>query len=70
MARTLFKTDQIMYNDKNTAEARSTATGVTMKKILLVTSVYTGAGHKSISDSLLEQFAKLPDVQVQVIDGF
>ena len=41
-----------------------------MKKILLVTSVYTGAGHKSISDSLMEQFAKLPDVQVEVIDGF
>ena len=41
-----------------------------MKKILLVTSVYTGAGHKSISDSLMEQFARLPEVQVEVIDGF
>lgn len=41
-----------------------------MKKILLVTSVYTGAGHKSISDSLTEQFSGMPDVEVQVIDGF
>ena len=43
---------------------------IQMKKILLVTSAYTGAGHKSISDALSEQFAKLPDVQVEVIDGF
>ena len=41
-----------------------------MKKILIVTSVYTGGGHKSISDSLMEQFASMPDVEAQVIDGF
>ncbi len=41
-----------------------------MKKILVVTSVYTGGGHKSISDSLMEQFSAMPDVEAQVIDGF
>lgn len=41
-----------------------------MKRILLITSVYTGAGHKSISDSLIDQFSAMPDVEVQVIDGF
>jgi len=41
-----------------------------MKKILLITSVYTGAGHKSISDALAEQFSEMPGVEVKVIDGF
>ena len=41
-----------------------------MKRILLVTSVYTGSGHKSISDSLVEQFSGMPDVEVMVADGF
>ena len=41
-----------------------------MKRILLVTSAYTGAGHKSISDALTEQFSQMPDVEVKVIDGF
>lgn len=41
-----------------------------MIKILLVTSVYTGHGHKSISDALMEQFRQRSDVQVEVIDGF
>ena len=41
-----------------------------MKKILLITSVYTGAGHKSISDALMEQWGEMPDVSVRVIDGF
>ncbi len=41
-----------------------------MKRILLITSAYTGAGHKSISDSLTEQFSLMPDVEAQVIDGF
>lgn len=40
------------------------------KKILLITSANTGAGHQSISDSLTEQFSVMPDVEVQVIDGF
>ena len=41
-----------------------------MKKILLVTTVRTGAGHKSISDALTEQFAGIPDVEIKTIDGF
>ncbi len=41
-----------------------------MKRILLVNSVYTGGGHKSISDALMEQFSGMPDVEVHVIDGF
>lgn len=41
-----------------------------MKKILLITSAYTGHGHKSISDALLEQFSALDGVEVRVLDGF
>lgn len=41
-----------------------------MKKILIISSDYTGHGHKSITDSLKEQFAKYPDVSVHVVDGF
>ena len=40
------------------------------KKILLITTTHTGAGHKSISDALTEQFADMPDVELKVIDGF
>ena len=41
-----------------------------MKKILLVTAAYTGAGHKSISDALMEQFSRMPNMEVRTIDGF
>ena len=41
-----------------------------MKKILIFSSVHTGAGHKSISDALTEQFSGMPDVKAQVVDGF
>ena len=41
-----------------------------MKRILLISSAHTGAGHKSISDSLTEQFSTTPDIEVQTIDGF
>lgn len=41
-----------------------------MKKILLITSAYTGHGHKSISDALLEQLGTLPGVEARVLDGF
>ncbi len=41
-----------------------------MKKIMLITSAYTGAGHRSISDALAEQFSRMPDLEVRVIDGF
>lgn len=41
-----------------------------VKNILIISSDFTGHGHKSITDSLKEQFAKHPDVKVHVIDGF
>ena len=41
-----------------------------MKRILLITSANTGAGHRSITEALTEQFSEMPDVEVQVIDGF
>ena len=40
------------------------------KRILLVTSAHTGAGHQSISDALAEQFAGMPGVEVKIVDGF
>ncbi len=40
------------------------------KNILVISSNYTGHGHKSITDSLLEKFSLSPDVNVHVIDGF
>lgn len=41
-----------------------------MKRILLITSANTGAGHQSISDSLMEQFSAMPETEVQAMDGF
>lgn len=41
-----------------------------MKKILIISSDYTGHGHKSITESLTEQFAKFEKIKVEVIDGF
>lgn len=41
-----------------------------MRKIMIISSNYTGHGHKSIADSLCEQLQQYPDVQVKVIDGF
>lgn len=38
--------------------------------ILIISSNYTGHGHKSITDALCEQFANYPEVNVHVIDGF
>ncbi|MDF2524722.1 MAG: UDP-N-acetylglucosamine:LPS N-acetylglucosamine transferase [Clostridiales bacterium] len=40
------------------------------KKILIISSDFTGHGHKSITTSLCEEFSKHPDVKVHVIDGF
>jgi processive 1,2-diacylglycerol beta-glucosyltransferase len=40
------------------------------KNILIISSNYTGHGHKSITDSLQEKFSLYPDVNVHVIDGF
>lgn len=44
--------------------------GIMTKRVLIITSVTTGSGHKSIADSIEEQFLKMPDVVVKVIDGF
>lgn len=40
------------------------------KNILIISSNYTGNGHKSISEALCEQFALHSDINVTVIDGF
>lgn len=40
------------------------------KKILILSSDLTGHGHKSITESLCEQFGKRQDVTVEVLDGF
>jgi len=42
----------------------------TKKKILIISSHYTGHGHKSITESLCEQFATMDDIDIAVIDGF
>ena len=41
-----------------------------MSRILIITTVNTGSGHKSIADALHEQFNLMPDVEVKIIDGF
>jgi processive 1,2-diacylglycerol beta-glucosyltransferase len=40
------------------------------KKVLIISSDYTGNGHKSITDSLTEQFSMYEDAEVRTIDGF
>jgi processive 1,2-diacylglycerol beta-glucosyltransferase len=41
------------------------------KKILIISSNITGHGHKSITESMLEQFqSHYPEVQIKVIEGF
>ena len=41
-----------------------------MKRILILTSLYTGHGHKSVSDALCERFEQYDDLEVRAIDGF
>ncbi len=41
-----------------------------MKKILIISSEYTGRGHKSITDALCEQLNKHDDVEVSILEGF
>ncbi|MCO7127191.1 glycosyltransferase [Sporolactobacillus shoreicorticis] len=41
-----------------------------IKNILIISSNYTGHGHKSITESLSEKFDIVPDVKIHVIDGF
>lgn len=40
------------------------------KKVLIISSEYTGRGHKSITDALCEQFAKHDGVEVSILEGF
>ncbi len=41
-----------------------------MKKILIISSEYTGRGHKSITDALCEQLNKHEDIEVSILEGF
>ncbi len=41
-----------------------------IKNIMIVSSDFTGHGHKSITDSLTEQLSRYPDVKIHVVDGF
>jgi processive 1,2-diacylglycerol beta-glucosyltransferase len=40
------------------------------KNIIIISSEFTGHGHKSIAESLLEQFSNHHGIKVHVIDGF
>ncbi len=41
-----------------------------MKNVLIISSNYTGHGHKSISEALQEQFKLYKDININIIDGF
>lgn len=41
-----------------------------MAKILLLMSQYTGRGHMSIAEALSEQFQRMEDISLDVVDGF
>lgn len=41
-----------------------------MKRILILSSHYTGHGHKSIAEALCEAFGKIGETRVDVVDGF
>lgn len=58
------------YHQIDTITTVLSARGETKTRILIITSVTTGSGHKSVSDSLVEQFNLMPDVEVKAIDGF
>jgi UDP-N-acetylglucosamine:LPS N-acetylglucosamine transferase len=40
------------------------------KNIMIITSEFTGHGHKSITEALTEQFERYEDVKLNIIDGF
>lgn len=40
------------------------------RNILIISSNYTGNGHKSITEALVEQFGRYDDVKVHVLDGY
>lgn len=41
-----------------------------MRKLLIITSMYTGHGHKSIAEALAERLSAYDDMEVKIIDGF
>lgn len=41
-----------------------------MRRLLLITAEYTGHGHKSISDALMERLSVYEDIEIRCIDGF
>ena len=41
-----------------------------MRRLLIITALFTGHGHKSISDSLIERLKIYDDIEVMDIDGF
>lgn len=41
-----------------------------IKNILIISSEFTGHGHKSITEALCEKFAQYKNVNVHVVDGF
>jgi UDP-N-acetylglucosamine:LPS N-acetylglucosamine transferase len=41
-----------------------------IKNILIISSEYTGNGHKSITEALCEKFAQYEGININVIDGF
>ncbi len=40
------------------------------KNIMIITSEYTGHGHKSITEALTEQFSKYGEVKLSIVDGY
>ena len=41
-----------------------------MRKLLILTSLFTGHGHKSSADALAERLAAYEDIEIRVVDGF
>lgn len=41
-----------------------------MRRLLIISAEFTGHGHKSISDSIVERLKVYEDIEVKVIDGF
>ena len=40
------------------------------RNIMIITSEYTGHGHKSITEALTEQFSKYGEVKLNILDGY
>lgn len=40
------------------------------KNIMIITSEYTGHGHKSITEALTEQFSRHSEVKLNIVDGY